>query len=43
MTIEGLDGKFDPEFWNYAKTDLRRIALTACLLTRLSSWFREWN
>ena len=19
MTIEGLDGKFDPEFWNYAK------------------------
>ena len=19
MTIEGLDGKFNPEFWNYAK------------------------
>ena len=19
MTIEGLDGKFDPEYWNYAK------------------------
>ena len=37
-TVEGLSEKFNPEYWNYAKPDLRRAALPYAHRTRDKSF-----